>query len=67
MKYISAMGDIFLFIMIFMIEFEFYFGPDEDNHAHQCNPNDDEYWHSRDAGSQDDEDLLFYELCCNHT
>ncbi len=21
---------------------------DRDNHANQCNPNNDEYWHSRD-------------------
>ena len=29
-------------------------GPDEDNHANQCNQNNDEYWHSR--GCEDDED-----------
>jgi len=23
-------------------------GPDEDNHANQCNPNNDEYEHSRE-------------------
>lgn len=22
--------------------------PDDDNHADQCNPNNDEYWHSRE-------------------
>lgn len=22
--------------------------PDDDNHANQCNPNNDEYWHSRE-------------------
>jgi len=22
--------------------------PDDDNHANQCNPNNDEYWNSRD-------------------
>lgn len=40
-----------------MKKIEFYkFGPDEDNHANQCNPNNDEYWHSREAGSWDDDD-----------
>ena len=23
---------------------------DLDNHANQCNPNNDEYWHSREQG-----------------
>ncbi len=40
-----------------MNKIQFYkFGPDEDNHANQCNPNNDEYWHSREAGSWDDDD-----------
>jgi hypothetical protein len=25
-----------------------YTDPDDDNHANQCNPNNDEYWHSRE-------------------
>ena len=33
---------------------------DLDNHANQCNPNNDEYWHSREdddrSGEQEDED-----------
>lgn len=29
---------------------------DLDNHANQCNPNNDEYWHSRDAECEDQED-----------
>lgn len=28
---------------------------DLDNHADQCNPNNDEYWHSREQGEDDDE------------
>ena len=42
-----------------MNKFEFYFSPDEDIHANQCNHNNDEYWHSRDAGSQDEEVSYF--------
>jgi hypothetical protein len=29
---------------------------DNDNHANQCNPNNDEYWHSRGAGGGDDDE-----------
>lgn len=29
---------------------------DLDNHANQCNPNNDEYWHSRDAECEDQEE-----------
>jgi len=25
-----------------------YTDPDDDNHANQCNPNNDEYWHIRE-------------------
>lgn len=25
-----------------------------DNHANQCNPNNDEYWHSRENDEDDD-------------
>ncbi|MBY0311830.1 MAG: hypothetical protein K2W85_07155 [Phycisphaerales bacterium] len=28
---------------------------DADNHSNQCNPNNDEYWNSREAGSGDDD------------
>ena len=28
---------------------------DNDNHANQCNPNNDEYWHSRGESDSDDE------------
>lgn len=27
---------------------------DNDNHSNQCNPNNDEYWHSREQGEDDD-------------
>lgn len=29
---------------------------DNDNHSNQLNPNNDEYWHSRDSGVDDDDD-----------
>ena len=28
---------------------------DRDNHSNQCNPNNDEYWHSREAGEADED------------
>ena len=28
---------------------------DLDNHSNQCNPNNDEYWHSREQGEDDDD------------
>ncbi len=30
-------------------------GPDEDNHANQCNPNNDEYWDSRGEDGRPDD------------
>lgn len=29
---------------------------DLDNHSNQCNPNNDEYWHSREQGDGEDDD-----------
>jgi len=29
-------------------------GPNENNHSNQCNPNNDEYWHSRGEDEEDD-------------
>jgi hypothetical protein len=37
------------------------FGPDEDNHADQCNPNNDAYWESRGYDGRPDDWDDYYE------